>query len=127
MNSTVINRASLPAAALLSTWNDHEWRDGVSIDQLAAFDRITVKTHYSTYEFVVLSPGDGGVLVRGGEFFPEFTRARLAGSTLGGSFLKLRSIHPGFKIEISLGLRYVLTSPVRSISIARPSSSREVM
>jgi len=118
MNTSIRDRSTVPGAALLNAWNHYEWREGVRVDRLEAFERVTVSTHYSTYEIIVTSPADGGILVRGGQFFPEFTPARLAGSTLGGSFLKLLTIHPGFRLEIGLGLRYVLTSPVRSITVA---------
>lgn len=127
MNTTLDRRTHVPAAALLDTWNSHRWRDGVRVDRLAPLDRLTVVTFYSTYEIVVVSPADGGIQVRGGRFFPEFTPARLSGATLGGSLLKLHAIHPGFQVEIGLGARCVLTSPVRSVTIATAAASRDVM
>ena len=108
----------VPAAAVLSTWHAHDWQHGVGLHDLNALDRVTVRTRHSVYELIVSSPPTGDVLVRGGEFFPEFTPARLAGSTLGGSFLKVRAIHVGFRLELSLGQQFVLTSPVQSISVA---------
>jgi hypothetical protein len=53
--------------------------------------------------------------VRGGKFFPEFTDAHVAGSSLGGSFLKLRGIYVGFCLELHRGTHTIVTSPVRSI------------
>jgi len=107
----------VPAAAVLSTWHAHDWQDGISVGQLNALDRVTIHTRHSVYEIIISSPANGDVLVRGGEFFPDFTPARLAGCTLGGSFLKVRSIHVGFRVEFSLGQNFVLTSPVQSIAI----------
>jgi len=118
---------AVPAAAVLSTWNSHSWDDGLHIDQLAPLDHVTVLTHHSTYEIVLVSPATGEVLVRGGEFFPEFTTVRLAGSTLGGSFLKMRSIHVGFRIEFAVGRGVIVTSPVRGMSVAHPPHITEVM
>jgi hypothetical protein len=127
MNTTAIRKAAaetaaqttaVPAAAVLNTWNSHPWEDGLHIEQLTALDRLTVLTYHSTYEIVVVSPASGEVLVRGGEFFPQFTTARLAGSTLGGSFLKMRSVHLGFRIEFAVGPGVIVTSPVRTISVA---------
>jgi hypothetical protein len=116
---TSIGRATVvPASAVLTTWNAHEWRDGVHVEQLNALDRLLVRTQNNLYEIVITSPATGEVLVRGGQFFPEFTAVRLAGSTLGGSFLKMRSVHTGFRIEFSVGPGVVVTSPVRSISFA---------
>ena len=136
MNTTSIQKAhtttatqttAVPAAAVLSTWNSHSWDDGLHIDQLTALDRLTVLTHHSTYEIVLVSPASGEVLVRGGEFFPEFTTVRLAGSTLGGSFLKMRSIHLGFRIEFAVGRGVIVTSPVRTISVAPAPRQNEIM
>ena len=42
-----------------------------------------------------------------------FTPARLAGSSLGGSFLKLRSVHVGFRLELGTDRGFIITSPVR--------------
>jgi hypothetical protein len=118
MQTTIIRPTAVPASAVLSTWNAHEWRDGVHIEQLNALDRVTVCTQNNTYEIIITSTAKGEVLVRGGQFFPDFTAVRLAGCTLGGSFLKLRSVHVGFRIEFSVGQGVVVTSPVRTISIA---------
>ena len=118
---------AVPAAAVLSTWNNHSWDDGLHIDQLSSLDRLTVLTQHSTYEIVIVSPANGEVLVRGGEFFPEFTSVRLAGSTLGGSFLKMRSIHLGFRIEFGVGRGVIVTSPVRTISVASAPHVDDVM
>ena len=107
----------VPAAALLSTWQAHGWNNGISLDGLAALDRLRVTTRHNVYEIIVRSPGTGEVLVRGGHYFPEFTAARLAGSTLGGSFVKVRSLHVGFRLEFTLGQQFVLTSVVQSIAV----------
>jgi hypothetical protein len=122
MDSTTIRHSAVPASAVLSAWQTYPWRDGIQIDQLTALDRVTVRTRHSVYEIIVISTANAEVMVRGGEFFPEFTRARLAGCTLGGSFLKLRSIHIGFHIEFALGGDgVIITSPVRTIDIATPA------
>ena len=114
------NRTTIvPAAAVLSRWHDHEWRHGVNLADLHALDRVTVRTEHSVYEIIVSAPSTGDVLVRGGAFFPEFTAVRFAGSTLGGSFLKLRSILTGFRLEFGLGRHYVLTSPVRTFVVCQ--------
>ena len=115
---TVSGRTTVvPGAAVLSVWQHRRWDGGVSLDRLRALDRLIVRTSRSVYEIVVSSPDSGEVLVRGGDFFPAFAPARIAGSTLGGSVLKVRSIHPGFRLEFSVGREFVLTSPVRSIEI----------
>jgi hypothetical protein len=115
--STGTGPSSVPAAALLSTWTAHDWRDGLNLGELSALDRISVRTHYSTYEIVVVSPISGEVLVRGGQFFPEFAPARLAGASLGTSMLKMRSMYVGFRIEFALDDHVIITSPVRTLAV----------
>jgi hypothetical protein len=126
MDTTTIRQPAIPASAVLSTWQSYAWRDGIQIDQLTAFDRVVVRTRHSTYEIVVVSSASGDVMVRGGEFFPEFTRARLAGCTMGGSFLKLRSIFIGFHMEFALSEGVIITSPVRTIDVEPASSPARI-
>ena len=128
MDTTLIRRqTAVPASATLSAWQHHPWSDGVSIDQLSPLDRLIVRTRHSTYEIVATEAGSAEVLVRGGSFFPEFTTVRLAGASLGGSFLKLRSVHVGFAMEFAAGIRAIVTTPVRSISVRPAHATAEVM
>jgi hypothetical protein len=124
MNTTI--NSAVPSSAVLSAWQAHPWRDGIAIDQLSPLDRVVVKTWHSTYEIVVTAAGSSEILVRGGQFFPIFTAARLAGSSLGGSFLKLRAIHVGFRIEFAVDKRVIVTSPARSIAIASARTAQVV-
>ena len=112
---------------MLRAWQEHPWTDGISVDQLAPLDRLIVNTRHSVYEVIATAAGAAEVLVRGGSFFPEFTPARLSGCSLGGSFLKLRSVHVGFCMEFALDKRVIVTSPVRSISLAHSRTGVDVM
>ena len=60
------------------------------------------------------------VVVQGGAFFPERTRAYLSGSSFGGSCLKLGWVGVGLHMEFLAADRdqWVLTSHVRSITVA---------
>ncbi len=131
------NTSCVPRAALLDAWSDDEWTNGIQIDQMAELETLAVRTQNSVYEITVLCGRRGEVLVRGGNFFPEWTPALLAGSTFGGSFLKMGGIYLGMKMEIApqpvemiskvvhdpttgqqevlLGRRVITTSPVQSI------------
>ena len=102
----------------MSSWTAHDWRDGVSVDDLPALQRLIVTTVNSTYEIILVAPASANVLVRGGAFFPVFTPARLAGSSLGGSFVKMRSVHVGFRLELGTDRGFIITSPVRAVAIA---------
>jgi hypothetical protein len=106
----------VPAGALLDTWSAHAWADGVMVDRLAALDRLLIRTRYSIYEIIVMVAHTADVLVRGGAFFPVFTRAKVAGSSLGGSFLKVHGIYVGFRMELSDGARMIVTSPVEEVA-----------
>ena len=113
MDSTV--RCS--ASALLETWSSHDWSEGVQLETIGDMETLTVRTENSTYEITVISGRTGDILIRGGRFFPEFTPARLAGSSLGGSFLKLRGVYVGFSLEVHFDKRLIITSRVRKIAV----------
>ena len=104
-----------PAAANLDTWSSHEWTNGLQIETLPDLETLAVRTCNNTYEITVLSAWKGEILVRGGQFFPEPTRARLAGASLGGSFLKRRGIYVGFRMELQDEGRTIITTEVQSI------------
>ena len=108
--------ASIPTVADLETWSKHAWTDGLQVDALQDLETVCVRTRNSTYEITVLSGRTAEVLVRGGQFFPEYTSARVAGSSLGGSFLKLHGIYLGFSMELQHDGQTIVTTAVQSIS-----------
>jgi hypothetical protein len=110
-------RVSCPIGADLDAWSRHEWSEGVQIDTLQDLETLLVQTLNSTYEIMGLCPRTGEVLVRGGQFFPEYTPARLAGSSLGGSFLKQHGVYVGFSMELQHEQQTILTTRVRSIEL----------
>ena len=112
-------RTKVASSAILDRWASHDWCEGMNIADLLPLDRLMVRTLNSTYEIVIVTPGQADVAVRGGAFFPTFARAHVAGSSLGGSFLKLHSIHVGFRMELVFDTRSIVTSPVQEISICR--------
>jgi hypothetical protein len=105
------------AGALLDTWSSHDWTEGVQLEFIEDMEKLTVQTENSLYEITVICGRTGEILIRGGRFFPEFTPARLAGSSLGGSFLKLRGIYIGFSLEVHFDKRLIITSRVRKIAV----------
>ena len=122
IDTTTGPRNLVAANALLDTWAEHSWSGGVRVDGLIPLDRVIIRTCHSTYEIIVLTPATAEVLVRGGAFFPEFTRVRVAGSSLGGSFLKLHSIHLGFRLEHADGQRSIVTSTVQTVAVLAADS-----
>ena len=107
---------AVPRAALLDAWSAHPWRDGLVVDDLSPLDQLTVQTRNSTYEIIIVSPRAAEVIVRGGRFFPTPTPVRLAGSSLGGSFLKQHGIYVGFRMELQYDGQTIVTTEVCSIA-----------
>ena len=105
-------KSQIPAVANLANWSSREWTDGVQINEMNDLETLTVQTLNSVYEITVLSGHAGEVLVRGGRFFPEWTPAELSGASFGGSFLKLRGVYVGLKIEFLYDGQRIITSRV---------------
>src|SRR5436190_23560262 len=103
-----------PTAASLDAWTGREWSDGLELNRLCELDELSVRTRNSVYRIVAIGPVNGEVLVQGGRFFPELTRARLSGCSLGGAFLKQGGIYMGFRMEIQRGAKTIVTSDVQS-------------
>jgi len=107
--------SSYPISPFLDAWLSHDWTTGLQTEDLPEQGFLTVETENSRYELTIVCGRTGDVLVRGGEYFPYTTAARLGGSSLGGSLLKLRGIYVGFRMEIYAHERSIITSRVRSI------------
>jgi len=107
----------IAAGAVLDKWSGDPWSNGVQVDEMEDMETLVVRTRNSLYEIVVIDGPSGEILVRGGQFFPELTPARLAGATLGGCFCKMRGIYAGFRMEITANDRRTVTTPVESIGI----------
>src|ERR1700692_1705538 len=105
----------IPVGANLDTWSDEPWTKGVQDDRMDDMERLSVLTSNSVYEIIIIDGPSGEILVRGGQFFPELTPARLAGATLGGSFCKMRGIYVGFRSEINANGKRAVTTPGESI------------
>jgi hypothetical protein len=108
---------SCNAASILNTWIRHKWAKGLQVGSVPDFTIITVQTRNTTYEITVIDGETREVLIRGGKFFPVRTEARLAGSSMGGSFLKIGGIYAGFNMEILAAGTTVVTTPVQSIRV----------
>src|SRR5262245_57448591 len=98
-------------AASLDSWLARDWSQGVHLGTLEEFQQIHVCTQNTLYELIVVSRC-GDVRVRGGRYFPDWTPARFAGCTAGGSFLKRLGINLGLQMEFEVDRRRIITSPV---------------
>ena len=95
--------------------------EGINVREAEPLVPILVTTQNSRYRIIPLRWGDSDVLVQGGQFFPEPTEARLAGSTFGGSFLKMHWINVGMHMEIDTGNGGgpIITTRVADVRIER--------
>jgi hypothetical protein len=108
---------TIQAAAVLDKWSEDPWTNGVQVDRMEDMEKLVIRTRNSLYEIIIIDGRSGEILVRGGQFFPELTPARLAGATLGGSFCKMRGIYTGFRMEINANGQRTVTTPVESIGV----------
>jgi len=107
-------------AASLDAWLARDWSQAVHVGSLEEFQRLHICTLNTLYELIVVNHV-GDVRVRGGRYFPDWTAARFAGSTAGGSCLKRLAINQGLQMEFELDRRRIITSPVRTIAILQKS------
>ena len=116
--------SAVPAMAVLDRWSAAAWTDGCQVDRLPDMQPLTVITRNHLYELFVICGAEGRVRVRGGNFFPEWREATLAGCSLGGSFLKLRGVYAGFCMELYVNGESIITSPVQKLTLAAIDSCR---
>jgi hypothetical protein len=90
---------------------------GVHLGDLPRGAIVHVDTRHSRYRLVVLDGTRRWASVLGGDWFDEETVARINGSRIGDSALKVGWIGVGFRIEMSIEGRALVTSRVRSITI----------
>jgi hypothetical protein len=124
MNTSDRTVSTVPATAVLDNWANADWTDGCQVDAVAVFQSLTVATHNTFYEIVVLNGHQGSIRIRGGQFFPEWREVQLSGASLGGSFLKLRGIYAGFCMELRTGDETIITSPVRRLTMTHLDALR---
>ncbi len=91
--------------------------DGIGLIDVDAFTTLVVRTDNSIYRITILTPHLREVLVQGGKFFPERTRACLSGSSFGGSCLKIGWVGLGLHMEFHAGGQWIITSHVRAIAV----------
>ena len=86
---------------------------GVALRQLEPLTELVIQTRNTSYRLVVSRDAD--IVIQGGTFFPDPTRAHVEGSSLGGNLLKVGWIGVGLRMEILAEGRRIVTTPVRSI------------
>ena len=110
------------SAASLDLWLTRDWSHCLQLETLDEVQELHVNTLYE----LVLINHRGDVRVRGGRYFPDWTPARLAGCTAGGSFHKRLALNVGLQMEFEIELRRIVTSPLRTIAILQKSTPAEL-
>jgi hypothetical protein len=95
---------------------------GIDLRALSPGTSLAIATRNSSYRLVKLGGRGGNALIQGGSFFARETEVRVAGSTAGGSLLKIGWICLGLPLELSAGRRRFVTSPVCSITVDNPAA-----
>jgi hypothetical protein len=118
----MFDTSSYSVSAILDAWVNHPWSEGVQVATLPDMSEIVVRTRNSTYEITIIDGISREILIRGGKFFPQRTAARLCGSSLRGSFLKLGGVYAGFSMEILFEGQTIVTTSVHSLRVCSPKS-----
>ena len=87
---------------------------GVDLTELEPLTVLLVWTWHSLYRIVVV--GGSEVLVQGGPFFSDLTRAHLDGASAGGRALKAGWIGVGHLMALHSSGQVILTSPVVAVA-----------
>ena len=108
-----IDRPAPPHAATLDGFAAATSGPGVALRQLEPLTELLVHTRNTCYRIVVSRDTD--IVIQGGSFFPDPTRAHVEGASLGGNLLKVGWIGVGLRMEIVAEGRRIVTTAVRSI------------
>jgi len=100
-------------AATLDGFAEATSGPGVALRQLEPLTELMVQTRNTSYRIVISRDAD--IVIQGGTFFPDPTRAHVEGASLGGNLLKVGWIGVGLRMEIVADGRRIVTTAVRSI------------
>jgi hypothetical protein len=100
--------------------------DELLFEDLNPFDTILLRTHNSDYRILLLDPTTGRALVEGGDYLLEPNEALLQGSAVAGDALKPGAICVGCRLEMCVGQRVFLTSPVKTVRVKHNDAAESV-
>jgi hypothetical protein len=98
----------------------------VLLESLEPFDTILVRTHNSDYRIMLLDPKTGRALVEGGDYIVEPTEGLVRGSSVVGEPFKSGTIGIGCRLEMWVGERAFITSPVQTVSVKHNGDAESV-
>lgn len=97
---------------------EQQEQGGIKVHDLPADTVLVVQTKHSTYRLCVL--GNGRAIVTGGKYFSAPTEVSFLGSSWGTSLLKIGWIGYGMRMELGIGDKFIITSPVQEASLIGP-------
>jgi len=109
------NRVVTSRVKSLAQLNDSS--SGIDLNKLELFETLVATTANTSYQITVLDPSRSHILIQGGRFFPEPTKARLFGGSFGGGFLKPAWFGCGLRMELYASGYRVITSTIRSLEV----------
>ncbi len=98
--------------------------DGVGLTDVDTLTTLVVRTDNSIYQITILQAHTREVMVKGGPFFPERTRACLSGSSRGRGCLRMGWIGIGLHMEFHYADQWMITSHVREIAVEPSATTR---
>jgi hypothetical protein len=98
----------------------------IVLERLEPFDTILLRTHNSDYRILLLDPYSGRALVEGGAYIDEPTEALVRGSAAAGDVFKGGTVSVGSRLEMWVGERAFLTSPVKSVCVKHNAAAESV-
>lgn len=98
----------------------------ILLESLEPFDTILIRTHNSDYRIMLLDPKTGRALVEGGDYIVEPTEALVLGSSVVGEPFKGGTIGIGCRLEMWVGERAFVTSPVKTVCLKQNGDAESV-
>lgn len=89
----------------------------VVLQNLTSFDTVLVRTANSVYRILLLDPKTGRALVEGGSYLLEPSEALVRGSAVPGTAFEGGTVGVGARLEIWVGEKVFLTSPIVSVEV----------
>jgi hypothetical protein len=98
----------------------------VDLNSLQPFDTILLRTRNSDYRMLLLDPNAGRALVEGGQYLTEPNQAFIKGSSISETAFKSAWICIGGRLELWVGDRAFITSPVISVHVIHNAVTESV-
>lgn len=105
---------------------DVESPSEIVLDRLKSFDTILVHTNNSDYRILLLDPKTGRALVESNNYLPEPSEGLVKGSATPGSAFSAGAICVGCRLELWVGGKVLLTSPIKSFEVKHNAPAESV-